>query len=258
MNSNLDVRLKPEEQELRLKKEELKGLEDRLVELELQLHSLRGELSAFERLYLKTVGLRYAELDEIEAQIAELLAQGKPGPEAQEAAKQARARADESRAGSAQSAPQERTRFSPPPSLKNLYREVARRIHPDLATDEADRAKRQKVMAEANRAYENGDEARLRVILEEYESSPESVPGQGAGAELVRVIRKIAQVRRRLAEIQCETDQLRTSDLFELKTKVDEGTQQGRDVLNEMATAIQSRIVERQAELRGIREHERR
>jgi hypothetical protein len=257
MNSNLDVRLKPEEQELRLKKEELKSLEDRLVELELQLHSLRGELGAFERLYLKTVGVRYAELDEIEAQIAELLAQGKPGtPEAQEAAKQTRARADESRAGSAQSAPQERTRFSPPPSLKNLYREVARRIHPDLATDEADRAKRQKLMAEANRAYENGDEARLRVILEEYESSPESVPGQGAGAELVRVIRKIAQVRRRLAEIQSETDQLRTSDLFELKKKVEEVTSQGRDILNEMATAIQSQIAERQAELRKIPERE--
>jgi hypothetical protein len=47
-------------------------------------------------------------------------------------------------------------------------------------------------MAEANRAYEEGDEERLRVILQEWEGSPESVKGDGPGAELVRVIRKIA------------------------------------------------------------------
>ena len=44
----------------------------------------------------------------------------------------------------------------------------------------------------------NRDEAKLRTILEEYESSPESVFGQGAGVELVRVIGKIAQVKRKL------------------------------------------------------------
>jgi len=109
-------------------------------------------------------------------------------------------------------------------------------------------------MAEANLAYENGDEARLRAILEEYESSPESVFGDGTGVELVRVIRKIAQVKRRLAEIQSETNQIRLSDLFQLKNKVDEGAKQGRDVLNEMASAIKSQIAERQAELRNARE----
>src|SRR5208283_936332 len=144
-----------------------------------------------------------------------------------------RARAEESRTGTAELEAKETIRFSPSSSLKSLYREVARRIHPDLAVDDADRAKRQKLMAEANRAYENGDEAKLRAILEEYESSPEAVFGEGTGVDLVRVIRKIAQVKRRLVEIQAETDQIRTSDLFELRKKVDEGTKQGRDVLNE-------------------------
>ena len=105
-------------------------------------------------------------------------------------------------------------------------------------------------MTAANRAYEEGDEARLRAILEEYESSPDSVKGEGAGAELVRVIRKIAQVERRLAEIQVETDQIRASDLFELKKKVDDGAKQGRDVLEDMASAIQAQIAERHTELR--------
>jgi hypothetical protein len=250
MNSKLDFRLKPEEEELTLKKQKLQVLENQLIDLELQLTSLRGELSAFERLYLKTVGVRYAELDEIEAQIAERLARRDPNsPKAQEAAREARSRAEESRTGAAESAIREVSRFSPSSSLKNLYREVAGRIHPDLAVDDADRAKRQKLMAEANHAYENGDEAKLRAILEEYESSPEAVLGQGTGVDLVRTIRKIAQVKRRLFQIQKEMEQIRASDPFELKKKVDEGTKDGRDILKEMASAIQSQIDSRQAEL---------
>ncbi len=131
---------------------------------------------------------------------------------------------------------------------------MARRIHPDLAVDETDRIKRQRLMAEANRAYENGDEGRLRAILEEYESSPEAVFGEGTAVELVRVIRKIAQVKRRLTEIEAEQRKAMMSDLFELKKKVDEGTKQGRDVLNEMASAIQSQIAKRQADCVKIRE----
>lgn len=252
---NLDIRPKPEEEELERKKQELQRLEDRLIELELQLHSARAELSAFERLYLTTVGLRYAELDEIEAQIAELLARSEPANvEAQEAARQARTKADDSHTETAESALKETTRFSPRPSLKSLYREVARRIHPDLAADEADRAKRQRLMAEANRAYENGDEIRLRAILEEYESSPESILGEGAGFDLVRIIRKIAQVKRRLAEIESEGQLLRTSDLAELKKKVDAEAKLGRDVLVEMASSASLRIEQRQARLRNLQE----
>jgi hypothetical protein len=136
MSGNLGLRPKPEEEELKLKKEELQLLENQLIDLELQLTSLRGELAAFERLYLKTVGVRYAELDEIEAQIAEFVVRRDPAnPKAQSTAREARARAEESRTGTAELAAKETIRFSPSSSLKSLYREVARRIHPDLAVD---------------------------------------------------------------------------------------------------------------------------
>ena len=49
------------------------------------------------------------------------------------------------------------------------------------------------LMTEANAAYERGDAETLRRILEEYESSPESVKGVGVAADLVRVIRQIKQ-----------------------------------------------------------------
>ncbi len=186
----------PEARELDKKKAELAGLQARLAERELDLTTLRAELHSFEGTYLRMVGSRLAELDEIEAQIAEARSRNKPkDQQAQERASQARAQAEESaQAVEAEQETGRREPFKPSENLKKLYREVAKRIHPDLATDESERKRRHELMAEANRAYEEGDAARLEAILRDWESSPESVKGEGPGAELVRVIRKIAQI----------------------------------------------------------------
>ena len=253
MSGDLGFRPKPEEEELKLKKQELQGLESKLIELELQLVGVRGELSAFERLYLKTVGVLYAELDEIEARIAELGASRNPSNvEAQETARRARRKATESHSAVGGVALHVAKRFSPSAELKSLYREVARRIHPDLATDERDRARRQRFMAQANRAYEEGDEASLKAILEEYESSPDTVVGDGVGAELVRAIRKIAQVKRRLSEIDEELKRFMQSELMDLKNRVEEGAKQGREILTEMAKAVELRIDKARSDLNRL------
>src|SRR6516225_4788559 len=89
---------RPEEAELAKKLEELEGLQSRLAELELQLVTLRLELAEFERVYCSRVGPLYAELDEVEALIAERIAKSKPhDAKAAEEASTARRRAEESR-----------------------------------------------------------------------------------------------------------------------------------------------------------------
>jgi hypothetical protein len=248
--STINLRPRPEENELRGKLLELADLEKELVERELQLTGLRAELASFEKSYLKKVGVLYAELDEIEARIAERSARHNPSnPQAQQTAQQARKKAEESGSTVDELVLKASKNFKPSPELKNLYREVARRIHPDLATDPADRERRQRFMAQANQAYEQGDEARLRAILEEYESSPDTVKGEGVGAELVRAIRKIAQVKRRLTEIAEELKLVMELELMELKNRVEDGTKQGRDILAEMARAVGLRIDEARSEL---------
>jgi len=232
---------KPEEEELAAKQAELSQLEDELAERELHLASIRAELAAFEHRYLRTVGVLYAELDEINARIAERTAEKSGTEEASRAAKQSRQRAQESRAA-VDAQPAAATEFTPSPELKSLYREVAKRVHPDLASDAADRKRRERLMAEANEAYEQGDAERLKKILAEYEASPESVQGVGVAADLVRVIRKIAQVQRRLAEIERELREVLNSDRAKLKTKADEYRKLGRDLLAEMAENVREQI----------------
>jgi len=235
--------IKPEDQELARKREELAANESDLAERELRAANLRAELGAFERRYLHFVGSRYVELDEWRAQLAEKIAQEQPGNErAQQAARDARARANETKSAAGERSAQEPRAFKASPEMKRLYRDVAKRIHPDLTSDRDDRIKRQQLMAAANQAYELGDEARLARILDEYECSPEAVQGDGPGAALVRVIRRVSQVRGRLAEIEAEMQDLLRSNLSQLKSRVDEAEKSGADVLQQMIARVDEQI----------------
>jgi hypothetical protein len=234
-------RISPEEEELAKKREELALLQAELADRELYLTNLRVESSAFERRYLRQVGVLYAELDEWNAKIAELVAEDERTQEARYAATQARTQAAESQSA-VHSDGTEASDFKPSAELRSVYREVAKRVHPDLATDETDRRNRDRFMAEANSAYERGDVDEMRKILEEYESSPETVKGTGAAADLVRVIRQIKQIRSRLTRIELEITSLVGSDIAKLKAKVEAASAKGLDLLAEMAEDVKSRV----------------
>jgi len=233
----------PEEQELARKREEQAALEAELTERELRGADLRAELAAFEQQYLHFVGSKYAELDELKARLAERAAQKQPGNEqARRAAEDARSRADETKFVAGDKSTHEPKTFSATPETKRLYREVAKKIHPDLTSNRDDRAKRQLLMAEANRAYERGDQDRLAKILAEYEHSPEAFEGQGPAAELVRVIRRVSQARARLAEIEAEMQELLRSDIHQLKLRVDEAEKDGHDIFRQIMAKVDEQI----------------
>jgi peptidoglycan hydrolase CwlO-like protein len=234
-------RVSPEEEELARKREELAQLQAELAERELFLTNLRAELAAFEGQYLRQVGTLYAELDEWNAKIAEQIAKEEGTEGARSAAAQARTQAEESSTAAHGEAARAQE-FTPSAELKTLYREVAKRVHPDLATDEADRRKRELLMAEANAAYQRGDADALRRILEEYESSPESVRGAGVAADLVRAIRQIRQVRSRLSQIELEIASLIDSDIARLRAKTEAARAEGRELLTEMAEDVRKWI----------------
>jgi hypothetical protein len=81
------------------------------------------------------------------------------------------------------------------------------------------------------------------------------VKGEGPGAELVRIIRKIAQVEDRLQTIDAEISRLEESDLSKLKKQVDEAEKEGRDLLAEMAARVDQQVVEARRRLRSTTEH---
>jgi hypothetical protein len=231
----------PEELELKRKRAQLSVLEAELARQENQLSRLRAELHPFESRYFRKVGIRCAKLDEIEARIAELHASIHPDDmAAQETARRARERANRSRREVLER--RGALGLDPPAALKRLYRIVARRVHPDLGETAADRQVRERLMAHANRAYQSGDERRLRAIISEYEFCPETVKGEGTPIDLVRVIRQIAQARGRTKEIQEELEKVRSSELFRFKLLVDSQARHGRDLFADAVAAVNTRI----------------
>lgn len=242
------------DQELETKRAELEALEAKLAQGELDLATLKAELHAFEARYLRAVGTLYWELDEIEARIAEANARLHPDKvEVQHRAAEARARARETAeaVGKAKER-REAEEFRPSEDLKQLYREVAKRIHPDLSPDDDDRARRNDMMAEANRAYEEGDAERLRAILTEWETSPESIRGDDLDARIERLTRKIERAKARLAGIRDEKAELLQSDLWVLKRKVEKAAEMGRDLISEMARRVRESIEAAEKRLRQV------
>jgi hypothetical protein len=251
--------LSPEDEELERKKASLAQLEAQLADRELELASFLADLVHFEKRYLQTVGRRYATLDDLKAKIAEAIARQNPDKQgAREQARQARSKAQESaraagEAGDPDPSSEDTTSPSKPKrseSLRNLYRQAAKLLHPDLTLDPQEKEKRHRLMREVNAAYERGDEEHIKAILREWHASPENVPGEGAGAELVRVIRKIAQVQRRLKTIAAEMDQLRQGELFKLREQVEAAQAEGRDLLGDLAERLDRDIAEAREQLK--------
>ncbi|MFN0088566.1 MAG: hypothetical protein ACKVX9_24470, partial [Blastocatellia bacterium] len=210
--------ISPEERELQKKRNELTEIESELAQRELDLATLQAEINAFERQYLSVVGARYAELDEVRAHIAEARARLRPDDrrareEAEETANRAQESAQEAASVSEEDA---HSKFKPSNDLKKLYREMARLLHPDLATEPQERDRRHTFMVQLNLAFEKGDEERMRIILQEWEAGPQQTEAGGIGAELVRVIRKIAQAEERISAIGAQIESLLESEIYQL------------------------------------------
>ncbi len=246
----------PEEEELETKGTELEKLLETVADRELELANLQTSILNFEHKYYSEVGSRYVKLDQLNAKITEKLAKRKPHD--------ANAQKEKEKAYEAASKSAEEYSFwqgkdegfevgkEPSEEIKALYRKVAKEIHPDKATDEKEVKRRTKLMAELNSAYACGNVEKIKQILKEWKSSPESITGEGVVADLVRTIRSIAQIKDRLEAIDEEMETVKSSDIYQLFTKVQQATAKGIDLLAELAKKLDENIRLAEAKLQSL------
>ena len=241
---DLDKVRTPEEKELEEKLAELAALKADIAQRELELATLTTELSEFEARYLGAVGHKFAELDALNAEIAEHLVSLDPADGVAEAAAwAAREQAERSaKEAGTMDAPTSTERFAPTKELQELYRDLAKKVHPDLAIDEDDRDRRNRIMAEVNRAYSEGDVNRLQEILEDWQATPEAIQGEDVAARLVRTIRMLARVKQRIRLIDEEMQSFMMAELYELKLKFDEAEQEGGDLFEQLVADVDAQI----------------
>lgn len=198
----------------------LREAEDVLVEVEGDLLTLREELRAFTDRHNARLAPLYAALDALDARIAAELARASGDPADARAAQQARDRADASDefAEDARKAHQREPAVSKPPAtpaLRDVYRALARRCHPDAAGDEDDAQHRHEFMARVNDAYSRRDLEALQRLTSEWDAEPDREPSSGPG-RLAWLRRTLDAVLARLAEVRATIEGLRTSEMGRL------------------------------------------
>jgi hypothetical protein len=246
--------LAPEEIELNKKRKVLERLKDKLADREEEMTDLRGELEQFEAQYTMEVGRLYAELDEIEAQIAEEEVKLVPDDEEiKKRAEELRRRAEESAANADADWENCSFKHQPTAEAKKAYHNLARIIHPDLALDKDEKARRHGLMAKLNDAYSAGNQNLLNKLVEDFRDSPDLIMGDSVGDNLVRAIRQIWQVKNRLKELKEEKLVAELSELFILHEKVRVEMVEGRNLLKQMAGRTKTQIMKTKRRLETLR-----
>jgi hypothetical protein len=248
----------PGAEELVRRRAQLHVLTDQLLGRERDLAAYRGELHAFETSYRKALGTRYARLDELAERLDET---PRPDADPEDAADPDLDDPAERYPGQGvpggqnwawgerepDREPEQRAVVSD--DAKRLFRQLARLIHPDLATTSEERERRTNLMVAANDAYEQGDVAALERLLADWHASPEAVTGRGAAAELERTLRRIAQVEASMRRIDEELAELEASAMGWLRRRVEKAAREGWDLLAHMVRELDRQIGEAQVEL---------
>lgn len=211
----------------------LAGLEALLAVRIAESERTRSDLETFRVRYRTSVGLLHEQLDDLELAIAEA--------ELGELVKKLEVGGGHEAPPAPAPRPQSMPRFTTD-AIRQLFRDVAKTIHPDLADDDVARDRRHALMTAANRAYALGDAEQLRMILQAWEGSPEAVQGSDAEAIRLRLVRRIAQIEGQLNELASEVDDMKESALWKLKAVVDQAAIQGKDVVREMVERLRRDI----------------
>jgi hypothetical protein len=246
---------------------EVLELREQLARLEQEYADLRGELHDFELMYNARVGPIEAQLAEVQLHIDEYklrieLVQwrGKSlSPIQLEAEVENRLRDQRERAEAIHANADIARSYVPPPpidpaadlDLKQIYRELAKRAHPDLATDEADRAVRSQRMVDVNALYAEQDLAGLRQILRQIE--PERfTQNEPPEQRMARLKDERLRLDAAIRHVKAEIADLNRDPLMVLKLEAALGRSRGHDVLAETARQMQTRLSEAENELQGL------
>lgn len=242
-----------DEMELERKRREFHALERRLARLEHDLEDLREEIREFEALYAEKMADRIRELDQLRQELAKARTEA-AGSQTADAGERRRygLRDEEPEAEEIPRVKPGTVTAGKSEGIRDVYRRVAKAIHPDFGDSDGDRRRRQKLMAEANRAYAEEDRVTLQAILEEWELSPETAVAVGTAGELTLVTRRIVRVVERIRGVELEMARLRNTDLYRLIQRVQDARWRGRDIIAEMASRLDVEILATCRTLNGL------
>ncbi|MEW1692823.1 J domain-containing protein [Streptomyces sp. NPDC091265] len=241
--------------------------EQALIEFEIAVETFRVEVENFSRLHHQRLGPMYARLDELDAQIAEARAARSGDPEDLRKAQEARAivmpmpgvdelfhdwmdsdgLSPEAAAMLTEQPVRPPKRVRPTEEVRKLYRELARKAHPDLAQDDKERERRDEFITRVNAAYGRGDEALLKELAQEWAAGPAAPEAQLSEAdELYARLDWLTQRKELLTVLAQDLEQSAIGAMLRMAPDDPD------HLLEEIADQLLGEVSQREAELAGL------
>lgn len=245
----------------------VRAAEQALIEYEIAVETFRVEVENFSRLHEQRLGPLYLRIEELDAEIAEAKAARTGDPEDIRRAAEARARVlpmpgvedllhgwmdgdglfPEAVAMLTDQPVRPPQRVRPSEEARKLYRELARKAHPDLAQEEDERKRREEFLSRVNAAYARGDETLLAELAAEWAAGP--VPPErrpSPAEELYARLEWLAQRKELLTLVARELEEGAIAGMLRLAPDDPDG------LLDEIAERLRADIAQREAELAGL------
>ncbi|MFZ4152333.1 J domain-containing protein [Streptomyces pseudogriseolus] len=244
----------------------VRAAEQALIEFEIAVETFRVEVENFSRLHEQKLGPMYARLEELDARILEIKAARSGDPEDRRLADEARARLmpmpgveelmngwmdgdglfPEATAMLTDQPVRPPQRVRPSEEARKLYRELARKAHPDLAQEDKERARREEFITRVNAAYARGSADELRELAEEWAAGPELKRTPSPAEELYARLEWLSQRKELLTLVARNLEEGAIGSMLRLAPDDPDG------LLEDIAAQLRAQVAEREAELAAL------
>ncbi|MFZ4191077.1 J domain-containing protein [Streptomyces pseudogriseolus] len=244
----------------------VRAAEQALIEFEIAVETFRVEVENFSRLHEQKLGPMYARLEELDARILEIKAAHSGDPEDRRLADEARARLmpmpgveelmngwmdgdglfPEATAMLTDQPVRPPQRVRPSEEARKLYRELARKAHPDLAQEDKERARREEFITRVNAAYARGSADELRELAEEWAAGPELKRTPSPAEELYARLEWLSQRKELLTLVARNLEEGAIGSMLRLAPDDPDG------LLEDIAAQLRAQVAEREAELAAL------
>ena len=244
----------------------MRAAEQALIEYEIAVETFRVEVENFSRLHEQKLGPLYARLEDLDARILEARAARSGDPADRQRADEARARLapipgveellhgwmdggglfPEASAMLTDQPVRPPQRVRPSEEARKLYRDLARKAHPDLAQEEKERLRREEFITRVNAAYARGDEAELRELAAEWAKGPELKRGPSRAEELYARLEWLAQRKELLGLLARELEDSAIGHMLQLAPDDPDR------LLDEIGQGLLAQVSERETELAAL------
>lgn len=252
-----------EEKELNRLLHTIEEKRKQVEDLTITVEQLKNEVDLFQHKYNSHVGRFYLELDQIDLEAQEYRLRLKLQQEnvsADEIERRVEACFKENRAlfntADNEKEPKKKTKKKQLPDeeanyVKNLYRKLAKRFHPDKAEHPDEQNRHEQLMPLINKAYEDQDLLILeRLNIGETDLKETIEQTQKEKRELLH--QNLRNLNRIMSELRSEINRVKAGRTYQLKQQVEDAEKNGNDLLSTLAADLKRRVKSSKKQLTNL------